>query len=78
MPSSSSHSVIIFFYPKTKILTVEVFKNVECDRLMSTHKKFVLKELRIMIYSQFLESYKSVTLGCMAEAFGVSEEFLDR
>jgi hypothetical protein len=31
-----------------------------------------------MIYSQFLESYKSVTLGCMAEAFGVSEEFLDR
>lgn len=57
---------------------LEVFKNVECDRLMSTHKKFVLKELRIMIYSQFLESYKSVTLGCMAEAFGVSEEFLDR
>lgn len=57
---------------------LEVFKGVESDRLMSTHKKFVMKELRIMIYSQFLESYKSVTLDCMAQAFNVSAQFLDK
>lgn len=31
-----------------------------------------------MIYGQFLEAYKSVTLDCMAAAFGVSKQFLDK
>lgn len=34
--------------------------------------------MRIVIYSQFLESYKTVTLETMASSFGVSINFIDR
>lgn len=34
--------------------------------------------MRVVIYSQFLESYKTVTLESMANAFGVSVSFIDR
>ena len=34
--------------------------------------------MRILAYSQLLESYKSVQLESMARAFGVSIEFLDK
>ncbi len=34
--------------------------------------------MRIVIYSQFLESYKTVTLDNMAKAFGVSIDFIDK
>lgn len=57
---------------------IDIVKDVETDRILSSHRKFIIKELRIMIYTQFLESYKSVTLDCMAEAFGVSTTFLDK
>ncbi len=33
--------------------------------------------MRAVAYSQFLESYKSVTMDAMAKAFGVSISFLD-
>ena len=57
---------------------IDVVKQVETDRIMSNHRKFIIKELRIMIYTQFLESYKNVTLDHMAECFGVSVKFLDK
>lgn len=57
---------------------VDIVKQVEDSKILSSHRKFIIKELRIMIYTQFLESYKSVTLECMAEAFGVSQIFLDK
>lgn len=47
------------------------------DRYMRTHFRFFLREVRVVAYSQFLESYKSVTLGAMARAFGVTTDFLD-
>jgi len=34
--------------------------------------------MRIVAYSQFLESYKTVTIKSMANAFGVSAEFIDK
>jgi len=34
--------------------------------------------MRLVIYSQFLESYKTVTLQNMATAFGVSPDFIDK
>jgi 26S proteasome regulatory subunit N7 len=36
-----------------------------------------MREIRTVIYSQFLESYKSVTIEAMAKAFGVSVDFID-
>jgi len=38
---------------------------------------FFCREMRIKAYSQLLESYRSVQLQSMADAFGVSIEFLD-
>lgn len=37
-----------------------------------------MRELRVLVYAQFLESYKSVRLASMAQAFGVSIDFLDK
>ncbi|GMP85635.1 hypothetical protein CsSME_00038714 [Camellia sinensis var. sinensis] len=35
------------------------------------------KEVRTVVYSQFLESYESVIIEAMAKAFGVTVEFID-
>ncbi len=42
------------------------------------HLRYYLREIRVVVYAQFLESYKSVTMASMAAAFGVSLEFLDK
>ncbi|KAF1329676.1 26s proteasome non-atpase regulatory subunit 6, partial [Globisporangium splendens] len=47
------------------------------DKYLSTHVRFMYRELRVLAYSQFLEAYRSVTIESMATAFGVSVEFLD-
>ncbi|GMP85636.1 hypothetical protein CsSME_00038715 [Camellia sinensis var. sinensis] len=36
-----------------------------------------MREVRTVVYSQFLESYESVTIEAMAKAFGVTVEFID-
>lgn len=50
---------------------------IRADRYLNPHYRFYSREARIVAYSQFLESYKSVALGAMATAFGVTPEFLD-
>lgn len=47
------------------------------DMLLYPHFRHYLKEARIVVYAQFLQSYKSVKLLTMAQSFGVSSEFLD-
>lgn len=47
------------------------------NRLLGPHLTYYLKQLRIKVYSQFLEAYKSVTLQNMASVFGVSPQFID-
>lgn len=54
-----------------------VYPALARDRLFATHAPYFLREMRIAAYTQFLESYRSVTLGGMSRAFGVSPEFLD-
>ena len=36
-----------------------------------------MKQLRVRAYGQYLESYRSVTIPNMAQAFGVPETFID-
>lgn len=48
------------------------------SRLLSPHARFYVREMRILAYSQLLESYRSLTLDSLAGAFGVSVEFVDR
>eukprot|EP00614_Pseudopedinella_elastica_P013328 CAMPEP_0172587242 /NCGR_PEP_ID=MMETSP1068-20121228/6316_1 /TAXON_ID=35684 /ORGANISM="Pseudopedinella elastica, Strain CCMP716" /LENGTH=404 /DNA_ID=CAMNT_0013382191 /DNA_START=71 /DNA_END=1285 /DNA_ORIENTATION=+ len=47
------------------------------DRYLAPHARYLLREFRILTYTQFLASYKSVLVKTMAQAFGVGEEFLD-
>ncbi|KAG0722402.1 26S proteasome non-ATPase regulatory subunit 6 [Chionoecetes opilio] len=48
------------------------------DRLLAPHYRYYVREMRILAYTQLLESYRSLTLQYMATAFGVSTEFIDR
>lgn len=48
------------------------------DILLSKHRPFLLKRARIVIFSLFLESYKTIRLNKMAASFGISVEFLDK
>ncbi|KAF9220127.1 PCI-domain-containing protein [Gyrodon lividus] len=47
------------------------------SRLLSPHTRYYVREMRILAYSQLLESYRSVTLESLSGAFGVSVDFID-
>jgi 26S proteasome regulatory subunit N7 len=40
-------------------------------------RRYYMREVCVVAFTQFLESYRSVTLEAMAVAFGVTPEFLD-
>lgn len=56
---------------------VELNGQLEDDRYFATHARYLIRELRILAYTQFLDAYKSVVMATMATAFGVGEAFLD-
>ena len=47
------------------------------DFYLSKHYNYFINEMRIKVYSQFLQSYKTVTIENMAKVFGVSTNFID-
>ena len=47
------------------------------DRYLQPHSGYIMRELHVLGYKQFLDSYKSVTLESMATSFGVGPEYLD-
>ena len=55
-----------------------IIQIVKKDFYLSKHYNFFINEMRIKVYSQFLQSYKSVTMENMASVFGVSVNFIDR
>ena len=63
----------VFFFT-----TATVEQEMKKDWLFAPHYRYYVREMRIQAYSQLLESYRSLTLGYMAEAFGVSTEFIDQ
>ncbi len=48
------------------------------DRYLSSHYRYYVREMRILAYTQLLESYRSLTLNYMAEAFGVTVDYIDK
>ncbi|CAN1239630.1 26S proteasome non-ATPase regulatory subunit 6 homolog [Linum grandiflorum] len=52
-------------------------EQIKLDRYLHPHFRYYMREVRTVVYSQFLESYKSVTIEAMATAFGVTVEFID-
>lgn len=55
-----------------------VEQKLKLDRLMAPHYRYYVREMRIAAYTQLLESYRSLTLQYMADAFGVSIDFVDQ
>jgi len=50
---------------------------LKSDYFVAPHTGFFCKEMRIIAYSQLLESYRSVQLENLASSFGVTVEFID-
>lgn len=55
----------------------EMSGRIQGDMLLYPHFRYYLKQARIVVYSQYLQSYKSVSLESMAGVFGVGVDFLD-
>ncbi|KAL3272929.1 hypothetical protein HHI36_014388 [Cryptolaemus montrouzieri] len=60
----------------TNLAQVEII--LRQDYFMNAHYRYYVREMRILGYTQLLESYRSLTLQYMAEAFGVSVDFIDQ
>jgi len=56
---------------------VDVHAVLVADRFLEPHAGFFMRELHVLGYKQFLDSYKSVRLDSMASSFGLSTSFLD-
>lgn len=56
----------------------EITKDIKRDFYLAPHRGWFMREIRIVAYKQFLESYRSVTLTSMSKTFGVSVPFLDK
>lgn len=50
---------------------------LKTSKYMAPHASFYIREMRRKAYAQLLESYKTLSLKSMADAFGVSVAFLD-
>ena len=56
---------------------VHVLDRIKADIYLKDHVNYYAKEMRLVAYKQYLEAFKSVTIENMAQAFGISNEFLD-
>ncbi|RKO88458.1 26S proteasome subunit RPN7-domain-containing protein [Blyttiomyces helicus] len=50
---------------------------LKLDRYLHAHHRYYVREMRITVYAQLLESYRSLTIESMANSFGVTEEWID-
>jgi 26S proteasome regulatory subunit N7 len=80
VPSLSSlmNSLYNCQYAPFFVALAAITDTLKTNRFLAPHAGFYCKEMRVIGYSQLLESYRSVQLESMATAFGVSVEFLDR
>ncbi|XP_069698386.1 26S proteasome non-ATPase regulatory subunit 6-like [Periplaneta americana] len=51
--------------------------SMRLDHLLHPHYRHYIREMRLKAYSQLLQAYRSLSLKSMAEAFGVTEEYVE-
>ena len=56
----------------------QVEDKLKADRFLHAHYAFYIREMKVKVFGQLLESYRSLTLTYMAEAFNVTEDYMDR
>lgn len=54
-----------------------IIQRIKTDFFFAKHVNFYINEMRIKVYSQFLQSYRTVAIDNMANVFGVSPKFID-
>lgn len=54
-----------------------ITETMKKDRYLSFSTGYFCREMRIRAYCQLLESYRSLQISSLAEAFGVTTEFID-
>ena len=59
-------------------LLAEVEQIAKKDRYLNPHYAFYVREMKIKAFGQLLESYRSLTLTYMADAFGITEDYMDQ
>ncbi|XP_046984675.1 26S proteasome non-ATPase regulatory subunit 6 [Schistocerca americana] len=81
----SNTDVKDYLFSLYNCLYADFFKNLahvegllKRDYFLNPHYRFYVREMRIMAYSQLLESYRSLTLQYMADAFGVTIDYIDQ
>jgi 26S proteasome regulatory subunit N7 len=52
--------------------------HLRTSRYLLPHMRYYTREMRILAYAQLLESYRSLAMASMAQAFGVSQEYIDK
>lgn len=57
---------------------IDIAGIMQRNRFLAPHVEFYLKQVRIVAYTQFITSYKSITIQSMAKLFGVSPSFIDK
>jgi len=57
---------------------VDIMETLKADRHFAPHVRYYWREVRVLAYTQFLESYRSVSLASMAATFGFQAPFLDQ
>jgi len=79
-PGTAGHCIIRFsvYILSCFLLTAVVEDKLRRDYLVAPHYRYYVREMRILAYTQLLESYRSLTLQYMAEAFGVTVDFIDQ
>ncbi|RKO99701.1 LOW QUALITY PROTEIN: hypothetical protein CXG81DRAFT_30144 [Caulochytrium protostelioides] len=54
-----------------------VEQHMKHDVWLAPHYAYYVREMRIIVYTQLLQSYRSLAISSMAASFGVSEPFID-
>lgn len=50
---------------------------MKTDMFVGEHYRYFVRQTRLVAYRQYLAPFKRLTLKAMAEAFGVSESFVE-
>lgn len=56
---------------------VEVEQRFKSDIWFSKHLSYLIKELRVRAYNQFLEPYEALQISAMAQSFKVTDDFIE-
>jgi len=65
-------------YQKLMMALVGTIEAMKADRYLVKHARYYYREVRVMAYGQFMESYRTVSLTSMAASFGVSPAYMDK